>query len=343
MNNDVCIGRNMLALDRFLDEQSKTFDFEKIFSADIKSIDETSPPLSVYKYYPAARSAFFSDPTFRFTQRAALNDPFEFTRRWTDFASKAAQKAFSDHLRETMCNFGRNKALILEMLKNDSIQKGIFLSDEQLRKMREYLDTRDGEEGIRLFVESAVKQIDPLLISGFGRANAGFDAFLNKFGAEYGVFSTSESAINQQLWGLYADSGRGFCVELNTGVDFLRAANGRALLWKVKYTDEILEGFLTNPFFLFLVKSQNWSFEQEWRTIRKLSDCEVAVGPNKDVHLMHAKPGLIRAINFGYSYDESRWAVDAAAMIAFDPNIIIRRAYIDPNSRQIAFHHIVPK
>ncbi len=69
-------------LSRFLDEQNSSFDVTKIATAEFFALDQAVPPTSVYKYFPKDRVEFFEKPAFRFSQRTALNDPFELTKRW---------------------------------------------------------------------------------------------------------------------------------------------------------------------------------------------------------------------------------------------------------------------
>lgn len=211
-----------------------------------------------------------------------------------------------------------------------------------MAKAREHLNTKEGKQLLRSFTDGIVPQIDAFVELAFAGMDKGTDHFLNEFASKYGIFSVSEIGQNHQLWALYASSGAGFVVELNTHHDFFRAQNGRHLIWQVKYTDEILDGLLTNPLHIFLVKDRRWEFEFEWRTLRKLSECEETVGPNHDVHLMLAQPGLIRAVNFGYAYDDGRLPSDAAALLSFDPHIITRKAYVDFATRKIMLRDFTP-
>jgi hypothetical protein len=322
-------------LSRFLDEQNRSFDVTKIATAEFFALDQATPPNSVFKYFPKERVEFFARPAFRFSQRAALNDPFELTKRWRQFGSDATKKLFADHLKSTFRSLSCESEIVLEMAKNESLKRGRFLGDQEIANVREKLRTKEGKKEVRRILSDSIASIDAFVELMFSAANVGSGSYLEQFAAEFGIFSVSETGSNQQLWGLYASSGAGYCVELDTDHQFFRAPNGKKLIWKVSYTDQIQEGFLCNPMAMFLFKDQQWQFEREWRSLDNLENCDAAVGPNGDIHLKYVPRGLIKAITFGYSYDESRLAYDAVTLRYFDDTIKIRKAFVDKESREI--------
>src|SRR3984893_8840449 len=330
----------MDAFAKLIDEQSKTFDLTKIISQEIEEADAVIPPSSVYKYYPPERSGFFSKPSIRFTQRSGLNDPFELSRRWTEFGSVSTRKVFADHIKQTSKKLRGDKDALVQIVKADCLRRGQFLSDEQLQEMRRVLGTKAGKMTRQQIVESASLQIDTFVDLAFLGMNSGSDRFLEEMAATYGIFSVSDTPTNEQLWGLYARSNQGFVVELDAHHQFFRAPNGRHLLRQVKYTDQQLPELLQNPLYIFLVKNQNWAFEREWRILRRLVDCDEAVGLNTDVHVANVKPGMVRSVIFGAAYDQNLMPGHIANLLLFDPTIKVKLTYIDRESRAIAFHDL---
>jgi hypothetical protein len=84
----------------------------------------------------------------------------------------------------------------------------------------------------------------------------------------------------------------------------------------VTYTDARIPDFWQNPYYLFLVKGQNWSFEREWRMIKKLSECKRLPLPGADgVFVRDVPPGAIKSVIFGYQYGQDSLVHDAKANI----------------------------
>lgn len=322
-------------LRRFLDEQNRSFDVTKIATAEFLALDQATPPASVFKYFPRERTEFFERPAFRFSQRTALNDPFELTRRWKQFGSDAAKRLFTDHLKSTFRSLSCETEIFLEMLKNKSLENGRFLGDQEIANARERLRTKEGKREVRKVLDASIASIEEAVDFMFSAEGIGSSNHLEAFASEFGIFSTSETGVNQQLWGLYASSGSGFCVELDTGHPFFRAPNGRHLIWKVNYTNQIQDGFLCNPMAMFLFKDEQWQFEREWRTLDELKKCDAVVGPDSDIYLKYVPIGLIKAVTFGYSYDSDRLVSHAASLRCFDDTIKIRKAFVDRETREI--------
>ncbi|MGD9126138.1 MAG: DUF2971 domain-containing protein [Planctomycetia bacterium] len=90
----------------------------------------------------------------------------------------------------------------------------------------------------------------------------------DKFLKKNGVCCFAERNDNLLMWSHYSDSGRGFCLEFRTEHEPF------SKLHKVKYVSDIpvlsLYSMLANRgykqwFDLFCTKSEDWSYEQEWR------------------------------------------------------------------------------
>ena len=99
---------------------------------------------------------------------------------------------------------------------------------------------------------------------------------------------------------------------------------------------EKIADFWRNPFYLFAVKKADWSFENEWRMIKKGTDCDHVEGTsNEELFLCDVKTGMIHSIIFGYSYNETAIKKDIENMISFDPTIQFNQAKINLNTDRI--------
>jgi hypothetical protein len=108
------------------------------------------------------------------------------------------------------------------------------------------------------------------------------------------------------MWERYGAQGTGFVVGLDAQNAFFENA-GNNTLRKVIYTDEFAENFWRNPYYLFLVKNNKWSYEQEWLTFGDFTKCDehfIAEGA-VPIHLANLPPSIIKTIHFGWAYDAS--------------------------------------
>ena len=189
----------MSLLDRFLDEQNESFDLTSVATEEFFKHDERIPPPFLFKYFSKERRSFFESPSFRFTQAAALNDQFEFTRRWDRFAPAAAKELFSEHLKMTFRKLGYEREIFIEILKGEALRRGVFLGGEQIAAARRFLRSKEGKVEVRRIIDQAIVAIDLFVDLAFSVADKATDK-LDKLGSEFGVFSMCETPDNQQLW-----------------------------------------------------------------------------------------------------------------------------------------------
>lgn len=320
----------MNTLQRFLDDNRSPFEFKELLSEDLEKMEAATPPSSVFKYCPASRCAFFENPTFRFTQRTSLNDPFELSKRWKEFLSSDSRELMAAHVKGTIERLLGNKGVVLAILKEEFASRGIFLSPDQVAVAAANLLSREGASVYRNAVFDVLSQTEVLTRTALELVNSGADAAFEKLASEIGIFSLTDSANNEQMWGLYGDSGMGFVVELDAHHDFFKASNGRNLLRQVLYTDRRLSSFIENPLYLFLVKGEKWAFEQEWRLIKMLSDCDLELLSDRgSLFLCRVPSGLVRSVIFGYNYSTENLARNLDQIKNFDSSIGAKRAFID--------------
>ena len=100
------------------------------------------------------------------------------------------------------------------------------------------------------------------------------------FTEQFGVLSLTDKSDNLLMWAHYANSHRGFVIELDSEHPFFRfpASPTRSALREVEYEERrnvrtlISEG--DNPFRAFFLKSDYWCYESEWRLVRALQHAD---------------------------------------------------------------------
>lgn len=133
----------------------------------------------------------------------------------------------------------------------------------------------------------------------------------------FGVLSLSANPTSVLMWSHYSDSHRGFCVEYD--FDSLEYSNLRKRLcfpvfYRRKRTDatrylrrRTMDDF-NNLFgqYLCLLKSDEWSYEQEWRIVH-------AIGPDHANGLFDMPPPSALILGARSKDDDEAWARDFCA------------------------------
>lgn len=103
------------------------------------------------------------------------------------------------------------------------------------------------------------------------------DQQVNELKLNAGLACFSESHTNSALWGTYANSHTGICLEYDTkDISTISGTNGPSF-FKVEYSDEphpripygevLTPAFLETLYKIFQRKSSQWKHEQEWRIV----------------------------------------------------------------------------
>jgi Protein of unknown function (DUF2971) len=95
---------------------------------------------------------------------------------------------------------------------------------------------------------------------------------------QMGILCLTVAAQSEQMWNEYAQSGTGFVISFDTTHVGFRKMTAPMGIHKVTYSGEEFPTFLgmveTNPFEPLYRKRLNYSYEQEWRSLRLLKDLE---------------------------------------------------------------------
>lgn len=120
----------------------------------------------------------------------------------------------------------------------------------------------------------------------------------------YGILSLTETHNNLLMWAHYADDHRGAVIEFELDDAFLfKNDPNRKFAKPVKYsmqraTTPIDEDVLTEHFF---VKSPEWSYEEEFRVVRRLEHADHVAKPARGptIHIFNMPPEYMTQIFFG--------------------------------------------
>lgn len=327
----------MDALEKFLSDQANSFDLDTLMSDELKRLDTTQAPSSVYKYFGCERRGFFGEPTLRFTQRTGLSDPFELMQRWRHVASDAVRNALRDNVRNKLNTLAERKSLVLEIFRQQQAKHGVFLGPREMAHAASVLLSEQGRHRYHQVFKEVAAAIDKQVDDVLAALNLQLEQSFGQLTETWGILSLCENESSRVMWDYYT-RGRGFMVEFDAKHAFFAAPNGRCLLWKVNYRDEPCESFFENPMAMFLTKHSEYAFEKEWRMIKPLSECDIH---DNEVHLCRVQPGMIRTITFGYESPTDVLAKDGACILTcFDSNIRLRQAIANRTSGQIEFRDL---
>jgi hypothetical protein len=112
--------------------------------------------------------------------------------------------------------------------------------------------------------------------------------------SELGIACLSENGMEPLLWSHYTNSYRGFCVKFNVS-KLLKAINDNVKLKQVIYSPEpnfISENHPFSNYYQYLLKLDNWKYEQEWRLLFK--------NPNNTENRFYFDKDCIEEISVGY-------------------------------------------
>ena len=251
-------------------------------------MNHQNPPDSVYKYLPPKRIDVLRKLLIRFTQASSMNDTLEF--RWPTSGVEEPHKLsrrIKDHIYpHALAAFPKEK--------------------------RDGLDAACGLHG---FAEQWIEiQLDDIAQKGSMDRNRRHKEIsentFRKLNANYGVLSLSELSSEHQMWGHYADGGRGFLIEFDPQNRWFHAMrqpdDGFNEITKVKYVSvRPAKNLLDIKDEVLYTKSDSWKHEQEWRIVRSFNDAKVkSEKPDpygNEVLLFEIPPDAIRSVIIGFS------------------------------------------
>jgi hypothetical protein len=308
----------MGALETYLEKAPGAFDVTGLLDPDIDKIANVKyhEPL-IYKYFSQDRRGFFAAPQFRFSQREALNDPFEMTRRWNTAKVDGLKLHLRQRLRALLPDILANVKLQIDFLNEQLEQGGQNLSEADRKRAETMLSGDEGEAFRHTVMAKADLFLGPILDGVFGIFEGRFDETVETIVSRFGILSLTEDPLSRAMWSYYASAGTGFVIGVDPQHPFFVGENVTPpvnVLRKVIYSDNRIENFWQNPYSLFLVKNTDYCHEREWRMFKKLADCDQRIEAEPLICLWNIPPEMIRSVHFGYTYNPASIPEDIAAL-----------------------------
>lgn len=202
----------------------------------------------LYKYLDLPRIDILQNSLIRFTQPGAFNDPFELKPSF-DLMSKKDISAMNEAIKKNCSTDEERKAK----------------TAEELNKMLTTLAM-----GINRVTEKIENPVGCYSLNNNEIASSVFDS-------KYGILSLTNDPNNLLMWSHYADNHRGFVLQFDENHDFFKTSyfdNQEFSLTKVEYSSErpVLSYSNLHSPEVYYRKSPCWSYEQELRLIKPLSE-----------------------------------------------------------------------
>lgn len=236
--------------------------------------------MSIFKYMSENRiENILIDNKIRFTQPVYFNDPFEV---------KLAMKGF-DTDEKLIKNFDMNFMKIIQ---------------EEYEKLDFEIKYKISFETFLFFANSRKEERKKLYLNVMGNETTflmikkEFDEIINKL---IGILSLTTEFDNLLMWAHYSNEHKGFVVEFDSENDFFKMKDDNYIykgIQKVNYSKIRPHKFLIENEWeeIFLTKSEEWSYENEYRIIQRLQDADEVKG---NISLFKFPKEMIQAIYCG--------------------------------------------
>lgn len=233
--------------------------------------------MAIYKYVPAGRIDIIRKAHIRFTQPSAFNDPFEC---FPYFEAIASQNYCNDFLSSHVSDEKEIEKMLEASWATES-QKypGLNLPFDNVKGL-----LKNMMNDARPFMNDIFKGLMTMR-SPVERALT-LSALKNAMDNEIGILCLSEKKDDLLMWAHYSVNHTGFVIEFDDTHSFFNQRPDtneiRGHLKKVIYSFErpkvIFQTIEENKDKwieeIFWIKSKHWEYEQEWRMILTLRDCQ---------------------------------------------------------------------
>lgn len=210
--------------------------------------------MKLFKYLSSQRIDLLTNCRIRYTQPGAFNDPFEVKPHIENItddnsAEQKVDEILSEVVRKTYERFPKETRASIPF-------------DVILGIATQYRESRRGQFG------SILSQFTPMLRQLMNE----------KFNELLGILSLTEKPDNLLMWSHYAESHTGFVIGFDSAHKYFDERKSPKdefrHLRKVEYREARTSAPLTamDGIDVFLVKSRDWEYEQEWRIMRPLED-----------------------------------------------------------------------
>lgn len=285
----------------------------------------------MFKYVIPERIDALRNQEIRFTQAAALNDPFELNAY---FEAIIGEAKIVDHLVQNPTDIGPYLAEAYERL--DAETKAKLPLEVFLAFVRQLLATPEAQ---RQVWES---------LGGFLRLLQGFTPDLRqqlaeRFRTEIGILSLSEVCDCAPMWAHYAANHTGFVIEFDESDEFFNRRRGPEdeffHLRKVNYCIPMPVADLTemDGQRILASKSPEWSYENEWRMLIPVKFATRVVERQPDsVYLVTFPSSAVKSVILGaHATADLETALRELLNTADYSHVALRRARLDDRLMQV--------
>ncbi|HBB18409.1 MAG TPA: hypothetical protein DCZ97_15940 [Syntrophus sp. (in: bacteria)] len=266
--------------------------------------------MPIYKYVTIDRLDILTNGLIRFTQPSAFNDPFEAY----PFFSKLADDEEINKALQIPRSWDSNK---IDQLIDDSLQKA--LNKQPVAKVLPYSMLKSF---MQLQMKAALPLLEDLYKKSITMDGAPYRHFMTKtilsaIDKELGILCLTERCDNLLMWAHYTADHTGFVIEFDEKHPFWdQRKNPKeiiGILRKVRYSKERPEvtlfdmnkvkqdeqGLMQWAEDLCWTKSDHWQYEDEWRMVYTLRDCQNKKAGEKDICLFPIPTECITSVIVG--------------------------------------------
>lgn len=290
-----------------------------------------SPSMQMFKYVVAERIDVLQSSRVRFSQAAALNDPFELRPYFETLVPRDVLLAgMLDKI-----DLAPHLADAYELAPAEV--RGRVSFDDFKVLVAGFLQTPDGHQLVAASLGETLQIAEDLT----PRLR---DDIYNALGTKIGILSLSAVPDNPLMWAHYADEHRGMVIRFNAAHSFFdrrRSLEDEFFhLREVTYRDprsfESMMVLTGND--VFFSKHTPWAYEREWRVLAPFSfAAHTFARHDGDVYLFELPPDAITGVILGARASPKLHAA-VEALVATDPrytHLELLQATLDPPTASI--------
>ena len=283
-------------------------------------MSDLSIPERLFKYVTYERLDVLKNECIRFTQPAALNDPWEMKPYLENLLAKDVledqvfKPLFERPIEQILDECLESKWREFTPATKAAVPGGLawmkHMARQHLKNDPQSFDEFLAET--RIEMQDTIKRINP----------EGVEIFNEALCDHFGILSLTPNPHNLLMWGHYTANHTGMVIEFNTNHEFFNAhsdkpdalsgpmpvvyASHRPALKSIYDLVELEEMPGANEWEpLVLTKSQDWAYEKEWRMVRVLDRAdEVLNTVDPSVHLFRLPASCISALILGARMSE---------------------------------------
>lgn len=270
--------------------------------------------MNLYKYIIPDRIDVLKNQSIRFSQHMALNDPFEMKPFFELLAEDAIMKQLLCFGGEDTWNTGFDLGYSMIRVVFDEMKKH-FPDEASTREIDEIWNGLPSYQ----YLKEQTKHEQPEFLGGLvelakQRMPELRNVIFTSFNESIGVLSLSQKRDDILMWAHYAQNNKGFVIEFDANNKFFNQpidVHGLSgCLHRVVYSgDRPNRGSMLDmsPRDIFLLKSEKWKDEEEWRMLQPLENGKrlekdgIAIldDEGQPIYLFPLPPSCITGVIFG--------------------------------------------